>query len=85
MTTDQINPLIFIINADYQWVICSQNGTHIRSFNIVTFSGSLKKEGFKVDIDDGKTIEKLKEELLQPLPPEVEEELDNVLDEEGID
>ena len=30
-------------------------------YNIVTFSGSLKNEGFKVDIDDGKTIEKLKD------------------------
>ncbi len=29
-------------------------------YNIITFSGSLKNEGFKVDIDDGKTIEKLK-------------------------
>ncbi len=27
----------------------------------------------------------IKEELLQPLPPEVEEELDKVLDEEDID
>ena len=27
-------------------------------YNIVTFSGSLKNEGFKVDLDDGKTIEK---------------------------
>ena len=31
-------------------------------YNIVTFSGSLKNEGFKVDLDDGKTIEKLKDE-----------------------
>ncbi len=30
-------------------------------YNIVTFTGSLKNEGFKVDIDDGKTIEKLKD------------------------
>ena len=30
-------------------------------YNIVTFSGSLKNEGFKVDLDDGKTIEKLKD------------------------
>lgn len=30
-------------------------------YNIVTFSGSLKNEGFKVDIDDGKSIEKLKD------------------------
>lgn len=30
-------------------------------YNIVTFSGSLKNEGFKVGLDDGKTIEKLKD------------------------
>ena len=30
-------------------------------YNIVTFSGSLKNEGFKVDLDDGKTIEILKD------------------------
>ena len=30
-------------------------------YNIVTFSGSLKNEGFKVDLDDGKTIEKLQD------------------------
>lgn len=30
-------------------------------YNIVTFSGSLKNEGFKIDLDDGKTIEKLKD------------------------
>ena len=30
-------------------------------YNIVTFSGSLKNEGFKVDLDDGKTIEKLRD------------------------
>lgn len=30
-------------------------------YNIVTFSGSLKNEGFKVDIDNGKTIEKLRD------------------------
>ncbi len=30
-------------------------------YNIITFSGSLKNEGFKVDIDDGKTIERLKD------------------------
>lgn len=30
-------------------------------YNIVTFPGSLKNEGFKVDLDDGKTIEKLKD------------------------
>ena len=30
-------------------------------YNIITFFGSLKNEGFKVDLDDGKTIEKLKD------------------------
>ena len=30
-------------------------------YNIVNFSGSLKNQGFKVDLDDGKTIEKLKD------------------------
>ena len=30
-------------------------------YNILTFSGSLKKEGFKVDVDNGKEIEKLKD------------------------
>ena len=31
-------------------------------YHIITFSGSLKNEGLKVDVDDGKTIEKLKDE-----------------------
>lgn len=30
-------------------------------YNIVTFSGSLKNEGLMVYLDDGKTIEKLKD------------------------
>lgn len=30
-------------------------------YNIVNFSGSLKNQGFKVDLDDGKTIENLKD------------------------
>lgn len=30
-------------------------------YNIVTFTGNLKNEGFKVDLDNGKTIEKLKD------------------------
>ena len=30
-------------------------------YNILTFSGSLRKEGFKVDVDNGKEIEKLKD------------------------
>lgn len=30
-------------------------------YNIITFSGSLKIEGFKVDVDNGKSIEKLKD------------------------
>lgn len=30
-------------------------------YNIVTFSGSLKNEGFKVDLDDGKKILKLRD------------------------
>ena len=30
-------------------------------YNIITFSGSLKNEGFKVDVDNGKVIEKLKD------------------------
>ena len=30
-------------------------------YNIITFSGSLKNEGFRVDVDNGKTIEKLKD------------------------
>lgn len=30
-------------------------------YNIITFTGSIKKEGFKVTIDDGKKIEKLKD------------------------
>jgi hypothetical protein len=34
---------------------------HYYIYNIITFSGSLKNEGFKVDLDDGKTIEKLKD------------------------
>lgn len=31
-------------------------------YNIVSFNGSVKNEGFRVDIDNGKTIEKLKDE-----------------------
>ena len=30
-------------------------------YNIITFSGSLKNEGFRVNLDNGKTIEKLKD------------------------
>ncbi|MBQ8888954.1 MAG: hypothetical protein IJY59_05645 [Bacteroidaceae bacterium] len=30
-------------------------------YSIVTFSGSLKNEGFRVDFDNGKAIEKLKD------------------------
>lgn len=30
-------------------------------YNIITFSGSLKSEGIKLDVDDGKVIEKLKD------------------------
>ena len=30
-------------------------------YNIVTFSGNLQNKGFKVYLDDGKTIEKLKD------------------------
>lgn len=30
-------------------------------YNIVSFSGSVKNEGFRVDIDNGKEIEKLKD------------------------
>lgn len=30
-------------------------------YNIVTFEGSLKKEGLKVNLDDGKSVEKLKD------------------------
>jgi len=31
-------------------------------YNIVNFEGNLKKEGFKVTVDDGKSIEKLRDE-----------------------
>lgn len=31
-------------------------------YNIVTFYGTLKKEGLKVNLDDGKTIDRLKDE-----------------------
>lgn len=30
-------------------------------YNIVTFSGSLKNEGFRIDLDDGKEIKKLRD------------------------
>lgn len=30
-------------------------------YNIVTFSGSLKNEGFRVDLDNGKEIQKLRD------------------------
>lgn len=30
-------------------------------YNIVTFSGSLKNEGFRVDLDNGKQIQKLRD------------------------
>lgn len=38
---------------------CQTTDKQYHIYNIITFSGSLKNEGFKVDIDDGKTIEKL--------------------------
>lgn len=31
-------------------------------YNIVNFEGKLKNEGFKVTVDNGKTIEKLRDE-----------------------
>ncbi|WP_368336940.1 hypothetical protein [Parabacteroides merdae] len=31
-------------------------------YNIVTFSGSLKNEGFKIDLDNGQSIEKLRDD-----------------------
>ena len=31
-------------------------------YNIVNFEGSLKNEGFKVTVDNGKTIDKLRDE-----------------------
>ena len=31
-------------------------------YNIVNFEGTLKNEGFKVTVDNGKTIEKLRDE-----------------------
>ncbi len=40
---------------------CQTTDKQYHIYNIITFSGSLKNEGFKVDIDDGKTIEKLKD------------------------
>lgn len=30
-------------------------------YNIVTFSGNLKKEGLKVNVDDGRSVEKLRD------------------------
>ena len=36
-------------------------------FNIVTFSGSLKNKELKVDLDNGKTIEKLKDSNGKPI------------------
>ena len=30
-------------------------------YNIISFSGNFKNEGVRVDIDDGKTVEKLKD------------------------
>ena len=31
-------------------------------YNIVTFDGNFDKEGLKVKVDDGKSVEKLKDE-----------------------
>lgn len=40
---------------------CQTTDKQYYIYNIISFDGNLKNEGFKVDIDDGKKIEKLKD------------------------
>lgn len=40
----------------------AQEVKHYYIYNIVNFEGTLKNEGFKVTVDNGKTIEKLRDE-----------------------
>lgn len=40
----------------------AQEVKHYYIYNIVNFEGSLKNEGFKVTVDNGKTIDKLRDE-----------------------
>ena len=53
--------LLLIIVCLPLFVFAQTTGKQYYIYNIITFSGSLKNEGFKVDLDDGKTIEKLKD------------------------
>ena len=54
---------IVILLICFPMVLSAQSeGSKHYIYNILTFSGSLKKEGFKVDVDNGKEIEMLKDE-----------------------
>lgn len=43
------------------FVFSQQTEKQYYIYNIITFSGSLKNEGFKVNIDNGQTIRKLRD------------------------
>ena len=54
--------IFFIVFVCFPMLATAQSeATKPYIYNILTFSGSLKKEGFKVDVDNGKEIEKLKD------------------------
>ena len=54
--------IFFIIILAMPLLTKAQDVKQYYIYNIVNFEGNLKNEGFKVTVDNGKTIEKLRDE-----------------------
>jgi len=54
--------LLFIMVLALPLLVNAQEKKHYYIYNIVNFEGNLKNEGLKVTVDNGKTIEKLRDE-----------------------
>lgn len=54
--------IILIIMVALPLCASAQSNGQYYIYNIVNFEGKLKNEGFKVTVDNGKTIEKLRDE-----------------------
>lgn len=54
--------IIFLLAIMLAPFFASAQTSEYYIYNIVTFDGTMKREGLKVNIDDGKTIDKLKDE-----------------------
>lgn len=52
--------ILFLFLFSPLFLVAQDNNYYI--YNIVTFEGDLDKEGIKVKIDDGKSVEKLRDE-----------------------